>query len=278
MSQRNKRDNESWVMYFFRRCKEIGMHLQLDKITSGKNDGHWFVFTAKFQNGIVVYVLLHTRGNPIISKSRISFKEDPHYYKLLRELEAQIDIRNFTPDEEPPIKKFTLPFGKSLTRAGESILKELFKYFLGQIKKYGLEEKKQSTENEELQAIPQIIELVPKLVPFNKGLKDLYHEEKEKGNLMCFKYQHIEITYALVSNEEIEGNWGMNMGRFIFVAKDKCRFKWQQKIIAFHEYLETTGKTHQEARRGEIKLARELGVLSSYRKWISKVKFLMPQN
>jgi|GEM_PF-5083883 len=128
------------------------------------------------------------------------------------------------------------------------------------------------TLNEILQRVKRIERVAIEHPLVMKGedayLKEVYLEKinKDRNNLNVFEFDGRRIAYVLVDNPEIWGNGGRYHENLIFVAKDIAKQEWQQKIVAYHESLESE-IGHDKAKEKEIELAKALGKEKEYRKW-----------
>ena len=108
---------------------------------------------------------------------------------------------------------------------------------------------------------------------WDKHLENLYIKsiEEDPANLKSFEYKGQHINYVLVDSSGINNEAGNQAGTFhnnlIFVAKDAAREDWQQKIVAYHEHIESRTGSHEKAKAKEALLAKSLGKSREYGAW-----------
>lgn len=114
-----------------------------------------------------------------------------------------------------------------------------------------------------------------KLEDVQKRYERLMLAAVKQGDVRTVRIGRIKITYALVASREIDGNAGSVFGGLIFVARDRCKIRWQQLVVAYHEYIENRTRDHTQALRAEHRLARRLGIpLKKYQAWERSVRHL----
>jgi hypothetical protein len=74
------------------------------------------------------------------------------------------------------------------------------------------------------------------------------------SNLRILEFKGKRIPYVLVNNDEILNLGGTYYKNLFFVAKDRFPERWQQDIVAYHEFFDYAG--HEYAKTKEFELAK----------------------